>query len=117
MSGDNTLPAGFAALEPFVQQWAVAGTAARAQVRDAAGLAGCQALFAAAMPLAGAALDHLDGKGFAGFDAADERLMNLMLGLGHAAQTAEIHGASEPESLAARVHMIIRRSPADQAHG
>ena len=112
---DGSLPVAFAALEPFVAQWAVAGTAGRAAARNAAGVDECQRFLDAAGALAGPALDYLDGKGFAGMDAADQRLMDLMLGLAQAAHGAEILGPDEARHAQDRVHMRIRRSPADDA--
>ena len=111
----TSLPPAFAALEPFVARWAVPGTAARAAVRNAAGLDEARRFLEAAQPLAGAALDHLDSRGFAGFDAADRRLMDLLLGLAHAAHAAEVLGPDEPKHAADRVYMRIQRSPADDA--
>ncbi|MBU6268716.1 MAG: hypothetical protein KGN34_14310 [Sphingomonadales bacterium] len=109
------LPAAFAELEPFVAHWAGASTAARAQARNDAGPEGCAAFMAAGFPRAAEALDYLDAKGFAGFDAADERLMTLMLGLTHAALGAELLGPDEVKHALDRPAMRIQRSPADAA--
>ena len=94
-------------------RWAAASTAARSAARDSASPEDCAAFLAAGLPRVGQALDYLDGKGFAGFDAADERLMALVLGLVHAALAAEVQGSDEVRHTAGRVAMRILRSPAD----
>jgi len=109
------LPAAFAELEPYVAHWAGASTAARAAARDTAGPEGCAAFLAAGFPRAGEALDYLDGKGFARLDAADQRLMLLMLGLAHAALGAELLGPDEAKHALDRPAMRIQQSPADAA--
>ncbi|MDE2404341.1 MAG: hypothetical protein KGM17_06710 [Sphingomonadales bacterium] len=111
----STLPPAFAALEPFVAHWALPTTAARAAARDSAGPDGCAAFLAAGFPRAADALDYLDGKGFTAFDAADTALMNLMLGLAHAALGAELLGPDEARHALDRPAMRIQRSPADCA--
>jgi len=115
MAIDTSLPAAFAELEPFVARWAVTGTAARGRVRDAAGVEEAGRFLAAAGPHAGAALDYLDGRGFSAFDAADQRLMDLMLGLAHAGLAAEILGPDEAAHMLDRQGMTVVRSPADGA--
>jgi len=107
------LPPPFADLEKFVPHWAAPDTAARGAARDRAGPEGCAAFLAAGLPHVAPALDYLDDKGFAGFDAADERLMSLMLGLAHAALGAEIQGSYEVRHSVDRPAMRIFRSPAD----
>lgn len=106
------LPAGFAALEPFVARWSVAGSAARAALRGETGAPERAAFHAAALPLLPAALDYLDAKGLAGLDAADERLMNLTLSLAHAALAVEQQQDAEECHARDRAHMRITRTPA-----
>ena len=113
MSG--MLPAAFTELEPFVAHWAADGTAARAAARDMAGPEACAAFLTAGLPYAAQALDYLDTKGFAGYDAADERLMRLMLGLAHAGLATEILGPDEAKHALDRPAMKISRAPADAA--
>lgn len=108
------LPDGFAALEPFVQQWAVEGAANRALLRGRSSDAERSAFFAAAQPLLGTALDRLDTTSLAGFDAAEQRLMNLMLSLAHVSLAVEIQAGEEARHARMRERMVITRAPADE---
>jgi selenocysteine lyase/cysteine desulfurase len=110
-----SLPPAFAELEPFVGHWAAATTAGRAAARDQAGPEECARFFAAGFPRVEEALNYLDAKGFAGFDAADERLMALMLGLVHAGLAADVQGPDEPRHALTRRDMKLQVSPADLA--
>lgn len=112
MSTNLQLPEGFQSLEPFVHRWALEGSAARAARRGDSTPEERATFHAAASGELARALDHLDARGFAGFDAADQRLMNLMLGLGHAALAVEQQKDAEPRHAADRTHMRITRTPA-----
>jgi hypothetical protein len=109
----SRLPEGFAALEPFVDLWAIEGTAARAFLRGTAGEVERSAFFAAAQPLLGAALDRLDATPLAGFDAAEHRLMNLMLSAAHVSLADEIQASDEARHARMRERMVITRASAD----
>ena len=113
MSG--VLPSAFVELEPFVAYWAADSTEARAAARDRAGPEACAAFLTVGLPYAAKALDYLDAKGFARFDAADERLMKLMLGMAHAGLATEILGPDEAKHALDRPAMKISRAPADVA--
>lgn len=115
MSADTHLPAGFAALEPFVEGWALGTTAQRAARRSQSTPEERQAFFTAASPLLDAALDRLDAIGLAGFAPEDQRLMDLMLALAHIALAVEIQGPDEAASAQWRDRMRIDRSTADQS--
>lgn len=112
MSGQALLPDGFLSLEPFVARWALPGSAARAAARGRSTLQERQAFYDAAQGELIRALDHLDAKGLGAFDAADERLMNLMLTLGHVALAVEQQKDAEPRHASDRQHMRITRTPA-----
>lgn len=107
------LPAGFEALEPFADRFAVAGTAARAQRRTHSAAAERTAFFAAARDLIGPALDQLDAKPLGQLDDAERRLLDMALTFAHVALAVEVHGADEPRHAAMRECMRITRSPAD----
>lgn len=107
------LPAGFEALEPFADRFALAGTAARAQLRSDASKEEREAFYNAARDLIGPALDMLDQKSFADFTEADQRLMNLTLSFAHIALAVEIQGPDEEKHARLREHMKIVRSTAD----
>jgi hypothetical protein len=110
----SILPEGFAALEPFVERWAISGTANRAVLRGNSSAEERQALYAAAMPLAGAALDYLDSRPWGKFDAAEEQLMKLMLSFAHVSIAVEIQQEDEAKHAALRAHMPVTHSPADE---
>lgn len=112
MSDETVLPEGFQALEPFVERWAVSGTARRAALRNASSPEEREAFFAAAGPMAARALDHLDGCALDMLPASEERLMNLMLTLAHIGIAVEIQGPDEPKLAPWRERMILTRSPA-----
>jgi len=114
MSGSALLPERFAALEPFVDRWALDTTAERAGRRTASTPEERETFFAAASPLFDAALDHLDTIPLDAFTPADQRLMNLMLALAHAALAVEIQGPDEVKSAPWRDRMRIHRSSADK---
>jgi hypothetical protein len=109
----HSLPAGFAALEPFANRFAVAGTANRAQLRSDTTPEERQAFYDAAKDLIAPALDLLDKKPLDGFDAAETRLMNLTLAFAHIALAVEVQGPDEARHAALRTHMKIVRSTAD----
>lgn len=108
MSADEVnLPEGFAALEPFVAQWAAPDMIERERRRGGAGKAELQSFHAAAGPLAAAALDRLAGKPLADLDGAERRLLDLVLAYAHVALAIEVQGASEPAHASLRAHMVI----------
>ena len=112
----DLLPAGFEALEPFIESWAIHGAANRAHRRLISSDAERVAFFDAAKDLLPAALDHLDGKPLNQFDEKEQRLMNLLLSLCHVMQAVEIQGDDEPRHGLVRQHMKITRASADQHH-
>ncbi len=107
------LPCEFAALEPFVAQWAIEGTAARAAQRDVMSTAEAEGFYAAGKDLVASALDYLDAKGFAAFADADRRLMAMMLSLAHVSLAVELQGPDEAKHTEVRKFMVISKAPAD----
>jgi hypothetical protein len=114
MNQASSLPGGFTALEPFVAQWSLSGTARRAAQRTASSPEAREAFFEAASPLLEAALTWLDDRDLATLPPAGRRLMDLMLSLGHVALAVEIQGPDEVKSAVWRDRMRIDRSTADQ---
>ncbi|WHO40193.1 hypothetical protein PMI04_006265 [Sphingobium sp. AP49] len=106
------LPAGFAALTPFTDCWAISGSIARAARRGDAHPTDRAAFFAAAAPLLDAALTHLDTCPINALSPADQRLMDMMLTLAHVSLTEEILGDQEPAHYRQRRAMHITRTPA-----
>jgi hypothetical protein len=109
------LPAGFESLEPFIDRFAVSGTAARAQRRTDSSGEERVAFHAAAKDLVGPALDMLDAKGLDNLDGADKRLLDLALMFAHVALAVEVQGPDEARHASLREYMKIVRSPADEA--
>lgn len=113
MTADPVLPPAFAALAPFVPLWARPTTAARAARRTDSTPEERAAFFAAASPLLGAALEHLDRHSLAALPPPEQRLMDLMLALAHVALAVEMQGPDEPRHAPLRERMRITRSVAD----
>jgi hypothetical protein len=109
----SSLPAGFEVLEPFVERFAIAGTANRAALRGDASKEERIAFYTAAKDLIGPALDLLDKKPVTTLDEREQRLMNLTLSFAHIALAEEIQGPDEERHAQLRRHMRITRSPAD----
>lgn len=108
----DLLPAGFETLEPFVDRFALEGTAARAARRGESTPEERQAFHAAARELVGPALDALDAKGLDHLDAREQRLLNLVLSFAHVALAVEVQGPDEQRHAELRQSMRITRSPA-----
>ncbi len=107
------LPQGFETLEPFVDRFAVSGTAKRAALRSDAAPEEREAFHAAAKDLVGPALDLLDAKPLGELDERERRLLDLCLSFAHVALAIEVQGPDEDRHAALRRHMRITRSPAD----
>ncbi|RJF91592.1 hypothetical protein [Sphingomonas cavernae] len=107
------LPTGFEVLEPFVENWALEGSANRANRRSTSTEAERSAFFEAGKPLLVPALALLDAKPLAEYDAGEQRLMNLCLSLAHIAQAVEVQGSDEASHTPHREAMRITRAPAD----
>jgi hypothetical protein len=112
--GHSILPPGFEALEPFVESWAVAGTANRAHRRLVSSESDRVAFFTAARDMLAAALTYLDTKPLEQFDEKEQRLMNLMLSLCHVSLAVEMQRDDEEKHARARRHMKITRAAADR---
>ena len=110
---DSKLPAGFEALEPYVAEWAVKGSANRSRRRLESDADERAAFFEAARPLLEPALARLDEKPLDQFDAAEKRLMDLMLTFAHISLAGEIQGEDEPRHARDARFLTITRTPAD----
>jgi len=106
------LPATFAMLEPFAAQWAVDGSAARAELRGSATPEARMAFYEAMRPHLAGALDYLDGKGLDGMDSADARLLAMCMSLAHVALAIEQQQADEPRHTVLRSFLKITQAPA-----
>lgn len=110
----NLLPAGFETLEPFTGSWAVSGTANRDRVRGDSTEEERLAFFDAAKGYVPKALELLDKKPLAEFDAREQRLMDLVLSFAHVTMAVEMLEKTEPRHAEFRKVMRITRSPADE---
>lgn len=109
----NRLPTGYEVLEPFVDQWAVAGTANRARCRDESTPAQRNAFFETTKALVPQALSQLDAKPLAEHDAQERCLMDLLMSFAHVTHAVEMLGDGESRHAQFRKEMRITRSPAD----
>ncbi len=110
---NSQLPAGFEALETFVDGWALAGAANRARRRIESSYSERDAFYAAAKDLLTPALTLLDAKPLGQLDDSEKRLMNLMLSFAHVALAVEIQGDDEAKHSQQRKFMIITRACSD----
>jgi hypothetical protein len=113
----SLLPAGFEALTPFVECWAVDTAAERAQRRQTSDETSRVAFYNAASDLVPKALDHLDAKPLSQFDESEQRLMKLVLSFAHVSMAVELQREEEPRHARYRPYMRITRAPADQPAG
>lgn len=109
----NLLPAGYETLEPFVDYWAVEGTANRDKRRGESTEEQRNSFFEATKGLVPQALAQLDQKSLKAFDEREQRLMNLLLSFAQVTMSVEMLGKAEPRHAEFRKVMKINRSPAD----
>jgi len=112
--GPLLLPAGFEALAPFLEFWAVDTAAGRARCRDVSDEPARVAFYNAARELVPAALTLLDAKPLSQLDEGEQRLMKLILSFAHVALAVELQREEEPKHARMRPYMRITRAPADQ---
>src|SRR3546814_6036434 len=79
----NMLPEGFEALEPFQAYWGVPDTQTRRERREASTMAEITAFYDVILPLAPAAMKHLEGFALDAMPPAEARLFELVLALAH----------------------------------
>ena len=114
MSGAaSRLPGGFELLEPFAENWAVAGAANRAERRHQGSEAERLAFYNATKDRLAEALAYLDKKPLSQFDEKERRLMNLLLGFAHVSLAVEVQGDDEAKHTQNRRHLKITRALAD----
>ncbi len=110
----SLLPEQFTALSPFVERWAVNGSAARANLRGSSSATEREAYYNAMMPLAAQALDYLDSRNWGQYEAAEDRLMAMLLSFAHVSIAVEIQKEDEANHAIARAFMPITHAPADE---
>lgn len=109
----SLLPTEFAALEPFVENWAISGAANRMKRRLNSTEQERVSFFNAAKELVKPALAYLDQKPLDQFNDQEKRLMNLMLSFCHVLMAVEILGSDEPRHAAFARLMTITRATSD----
>jgi len=109
----SLLPAGFEALDPFVDFWAADTAAGRAHCRQVSDEASRTRFYDAINGLVPKALDYLDARPLQAFDEREKRLMNLVLCYAHVAMAVELHREQEPMHAANRHYLQITRATAD----
>ena len=113
-ASEAALPPGFESLEPFAEDWAIPVCDDRARRRRESSEDERRAFYEVAQPLSQAALAHLDRKPLGEFDAAEERLMNLMLSYAHVSLAVEVQRDHEARLAGMSRYMRITRASADQ---
>lgn len=83
------LPAQFAALEPFTDDWILPDSRARSARRLSTPYPEIERFYTAALALAPAALEYLSGRQLGELDAADTCLLKLMLALAEVGPAVE----------------------------
>ena len=89
MSKATTLPAGFEALEPFVETWVLPDSLARMARRRASSMDDIRAFYEVTIQLADRALAHLRAFKLGELPGEEERLLKLMLSLAEVGPAVE----------------------------
>ncbi len=94
MTGRQLLPAAFAELECFVAHWAGKTTDDRVHARSSSSLAEIRTFYDAMVPRLEEAIEHIDAIGLNALPPDSANLARLVLGLGQASISVEIHDAA-----------------------
>jgi hypothetical protein len=90
-TGERLLPEQFSNLEPFAPYWAVNGHENRRYQRHDTNMAEVQRFYDAVYPRAEEALKYLDAFKLRDLEGPDRRLAQLILSLGQASMSVEVH--------------------------
>ena len=108
MSGGVSLPDGFAALERFVPDWALASEAERNAKRLASSIGDIRAFYDAMRAQLDAIGEHLGPFDIATLPETERRLFYLALSFMEVAPAVEIHGAPDvPDAIEADRFLIL----------
>lgn len=91
----HVLPAGFSELEPFVDQWVLADTAARSAKRRSCSYAELRQFYDAMVGHAERALELLSAQQLGCLGAPEQRLLKLMLSLAEIGPAIEWYESPE----------------------
>ena len=86
------MPTGFAPREPFVTEWVLDDSRARATKRAATPYASIKACYDALLPVASQALQYFAGLHLGALDDRQERLLKLLLSLAEVGPSVEWYG-------------------------
>lgn len=109
----NLLPAGYEALEQFVQQWSIEGTRERDAARGSSTPEQRELFYTVAKEYVPKALAQLDAKPVSELDGAERRLLNMMLSLTHVTHAVEMLTDGEARHARFRREMRITHTPED----
>lgn len=110
---NQQLPDGYEVLEPFVDFWAIHGTAARDAKRTESSEAQRKALYQIAKDHVPRALAELDKTPLGQLDEKQTNLMNLLLAFAHVVNAVELLDKGEAKHAKFRAAMPFIRSTAD----
>jgi len=91
----ESLPEGYADLEPFVARWSVSGAVERAALHESCDSADRLAFYKAVRSRVKGALTALEGKPLGELDERERRLLNLMLSFARVASEVESRNSFE----------------------
>ncbi len=114
MLSNQRLPDGYMVLEPFVDLWAIHGTAARDAQRTASTEAQRKAFYQIAKDHVPRALEELDKTPLDQFDEKQQNLMNILLSFAHVVNAVELLDKGEDRHAKFRAAMPFTRSTADE---
>ena len=114
MLSNQRLPDGYTVLEPFVDLWAIHGTAARDAQRTASTEAQRKAFYQIARDHVPRALEDLDKTPLDQFDEKQQNLMNILLSFAHVVNAVELLDKGEDRHAKFRAAMPFTRSTADE---
>nr|WP_314434110.1 hypothetical protein [uncultured Brevundimonas sp.] len=95
----SRLPAGFEALEPFVDAWSRDDFQARFEARFESGMDDIRAFYDVMQPRANAALEHLEQYPLDAIPAESMALFKLLMALAHVAVAVERHNQPGPKNV------------------
>jgi hypothetical protein len=112
------LPKGFKRLTPLVADWVLADSRARLEKRLTTPPAEIRAFYDQMLSLAPKALAYLAQRQLGELDAAEERLLKLLLSLAEMGPAVEWYGTGEyPDGFDARRFRLIEQMPDNAPQG
>lgn len=99
LPNDRTLPAGFEALEPYVDAWARDDFQGRFETRFTSDMAAILDFYDQMQPRADEALRYLETLPLEALPPEAERLFKLLMALAHVAVSVERHGQPGPKGV------------------